>query len=315
MNRTYRSLFAGMLAMMLLFLGLRVFLSPPWSRTVEGDGWRAQMPMPSLGPEKVVEGPWTLVEAVGSARFRVGTMPLSLPAGRALDLAADDLHCSPVERVPLPSMPGWFLLSGAGKSWRATLIFPSGDRLFRVEAWENRGNAAEPLRQVARMAASLEMGEEGVPAMPVDPDALEAIVGTAVGRHLIGMDAILPWMVPLVGLIFGVVFVVVRIAGRIPPRAPGAPPARLAEAGVSLEIRKGRLVRRQTVGALVLDSEGLHVFTMGREIVKVPAAQLTSVRRAPGTRSGRPFDLRQDNLRILFYPRDPEAWERALSQG
>lgn len=315
MNRTYRSLIAGMLAMMLLFWGIRVFLSPPWSRTVEGDGWRVRMPMPSLGPEAVVEGAWTLVEAIGSARFRVGTMPLSSPADQALDLAADELHRSPVERVPLPSIPGWFLLSGAGKSWRTTLIFPSGDRLFRVEAWEDRGNAAEPLWQVARMAASLETGPGGIPAIPADPENLEAVVRAAVGRHLVEMDAIFPWMIPLVGLIFAVVILMVRIAGRLPARPPGSPSARLSEADVSLEIRKGRLFRRRTVGALVLDSEGLHIFTMGREIVKIPAAQLSSLRRVPGTRSGRPFEVLQGRLRVLLYPRDPEAWERALSQG
>lgn len=313
MNRTYRSLIVGMVALVLMLLGIRVFLSPPWSRAVSGDGWQARMPMPALSPRTVVEGPWRMVETVGAARFRIGAMPS--PGEMPLDQVAQELHCSPVERIPIRPLRGWFLLSGAQKSWRATLIFPLRDRVFRVEAWEDRGNAAEPLWAVASMAASLEAGPEGSLTVPLDQEDLEAIVRPAISRHLVGMDAIFPWMIPLVLLIFAVVLVAVRVSGRIPDRPPGSPPVILSEAQVSLEIRKGRFGRRQTVGALVLDSEGLHLYTMGRRFMTVPSRELASVRRVPGTRPGRPFEVVQESMRVRFHPGSPEAWERALARG
>jgi len=314
-NRTTRSLVAGMVAIGLLFLAIRVFLAPPWHRTVEGDGWRARLPMPSLSPRRITEDRWTLLEAVGSARFRVGTMPLASTASRAMDQAAAELHASPLERIPIAAIQGLFVLSGSGKRWRATLLFPVGDRLFRVESFEDRGNALEPLQTVAGIAASLEIQPEGAPAISLDEEDLEGIVGPAIARHLVGMDTVFVWVYPLLLLIFGLVFLSVRFAGRLPARPPGAPPVRLAEAQVSLDFRKGRWVRRQTVGAIALDAEGLHLYTMGREVATVPSGDLRSVQRVPGSSPRRPFEVLQGPLRIRFHPSSPEAWEQALVQG
>lgn len=299
-------------AVALVLGGLSAFLAPGWFGPVEGDGWRAELPRLALAPARYAEGPWTFVAATGSAEFRVGTRPANGPTAVVLAESATAWHPRPVERIAVPSLDGTFLLSGRGKQWRATLLFPAGGRIFAVESVESRGNAAEPLLAVSRIAASLEVEGPGFPFVAPPREVLEAAVRPAVERHLVGMGVILPGLLPILLVTLGVALAVLWYGGRLPERAPGAPPPLLAEANVFLEMRRGRWQFRQTVGALVLDADGLRVFTLGREVARIPRPEFPTIRRVPGRGPRRPFEVHRADLRVRFAPSDPARWALAL---
>ncbi len=294
----------------LVFCALHLFLQPRWFRTVEGDGWRTDMPMLALSPTRSTEGPWTFVGTDGSASFRVGTLPMSGEPGPALDAAEAALHPRPVERIDVPSLGGRFLLSGRGKSWRASLLFPAGGRVFDVESLEGRGNAAEPLFTVARMVAALEIDASGTSFAAPPEETLDDVIRPAVARHLAGMDTMLPVLVPILLLAFTVAFATIRVSGRVPEPAPGMPPPLRVEGNVFISLRRSRWVFRKTMGALVLGPEGLHVSSLGRELAFVPTSGLGSIRRLPGTGRNRPFRFERNGLEVRFLPDDPDAWQR-----
>jgi len=294
-----------------VFAGLSLFLEPRLFAPVEGDGWRSELPRLALSHETRTDGPWTSVSRTGAATFRIGTRPLEGAPSADLEAAAAAIHPHPCERIPIPSLSGTFLLSGRGKSWRATLLFPAGGRLFAVESVENRGNAAEPLFAVSRMAARLEV--DGAPLF-VAPDAqdLDAAIRPAVNRHLVGMGAVMPVIVPVLLLALGITFALVAFGGRVPARGPGEPPAILSEGHVALTMKRSWWQYRQTVGAMVLDDRGLHVSTLGREVLFVPTSDLHAIRRGAGFGSKRPFVVVKAGLEVRFAPADPHRWERAF---
>lgn len=308
MNRAMRPLWIGFGVFLFSFLGMAVFLIAPWSRPVAGDGWQARLPIPTLPPKATTEGPWSLIEAVGSARFRVGLMPFRGDSVDEMVRTVHEFHPRPVERVSLTSVPGVFLLSGSKKYWRATLLFPVEGRLFRAEALEDHGNAADPLFRVSSMAASIGVGSGGAPALAMDPEELDHLLRPLISRHLVGTWTVFRWMIPFLALLLGFSLTIIRLAGRLPTRPPGAPVPYRAEAYVPLDIHRGRFVRRKTIGALVLDSQGLHISSLGRPILEVPQRELGMVQEI---RQGDPssgYEVVRGPIRVRFHPKDPAAW-------
>lgn len=294
-----------------LFGGIWLALAPACFAPVAGPGFHVELPR--LWPAQPMnDAPWDGLTATLTSALHVATAPVTGSPRQALDQAATALHCAPVESIDLPGDTGRFLLSGRGKHWRATLLLHAPGRLVRVECHQARGNAADPLYAVARIAASVRLdGPEGASWLPPDLDTLQDVVHPAVDRHLIPAAKVLPPMMGFLVLVAAGLWIHGRFAGRIPAGRPTIPPLRLSEANVYVESRR-RWQRRGTLGAMVLDGDGLRVFSMGRELAHVPPDRLGAIRRPSGRKADRGFEIDAPKGVVRVFPDDARRWASAL---
>lgn len=294
-----------------LFVGIWLALVPMGFAPVDGPDFQADLPR--LWPaEPFAEAPWTGRSAHLTSALHVATTPVTGDPRQALDQAAAELHCDPVESIDLPVGAGRFLLSGRGKHWRATLLLHAPGRLVRVECHQARGNAADPLYAVARMAASVRLSDPaGASWMPPPLEVLEDIVRPAVDRHLMPASKVLPPMMGFLVLVAAGLWLHGRFAGRIPADRPTIPPLRLAEPNVYVESRR-RWQRRGTLGAMVLDGSGLRIYSMGRELAHVPPDRLGAIRRPPGRKADKGFEVDAPKGVVRVFPDDARRWASLL---
>lgn len=296
------------------FVVLTAVLTPTWLTPVAGDGWTADLPR--FGTHEAWERNGWKARRVGFATsLTVAARPMDgPPAAEVAAATTDAIGPRTVEDVPIPAIDGRFVLSGGGKCWTATLLFPADGRLFWIGSEVRGSNAAESMTVVSRVAASLRLAGTSEPALGLDArDLLDAVVTPAVERHLFPMRRGLPLMALVLALGLGLGTALAAWGGRVPKRPPGSGPVRLAEARVWVVLR-GRWQYRGTVGAAVLDGDGLSVYVMKRRVGHVPAAELHAVRRENGRLGGTSFAFERDGMRVRFTPADPARWAAALGR-
>jgi hypothetical protein len=303
--------FLGALA---LFAALGVALSPALLAPVAGDGWTADLPR--FGTHHAWErNGWTARQVAFATSVTIAVRPMDGPADAEVAAAARDARgARTVEDVAIPQAGARFVLSGGGKCWDATLLVPAGGRLFWIAAETRGSNAAESMSVVSRVAASLRLADADGPALAPDARAaVDAVVVAAVERHLFPLRKGLPLMALALAGALALGTALAAWGGRLPERPAGSGPARLAEARVWVVLR-GRWQYRGTVGAAVLDGDGLSVYVMKRRVGHLPAGELHAVRRDIGRFGSTSFAFERDGMRIRFTPAAPERWAAALGR-
>lgn len=297
-----------------LFAILMAVLTPVWLAPVEGDGWTADLPR--FGTHEAWErNGWQARRVAFATSVMVAVRPMDGPPSDAVaDAAQDAIGKRTVEDVAIPAIEGRFVLSGRGRSWTATLLFPADGRLFWVASEARGSNVAESMTVVSRVAASLRLNGAAEPALGRDARrALDVVVVPAVERHLFPMRHGLPLMVLLLALGLGFGTALAAWGGRLPKRAPDSPPVRLAAARVWIVLHRPWRYK-STLGAVVLDDDGLSVFVMARRVAHVPAGELYTVRREIGRAGNATYAIERDGLLVRFTPNDPAPWAAALGR-